>query len=301
MERLLQAQESESGEELYSLDDILNMPTDVIEELLEENERLKRQRASVRFREFKVLSEKPQLVLDCIEFLRKNNAVYQEGLFRIPGTNSVVEEIRAAYEKQEYDDVLSIIPDTDANVVGTTLKGYFRLLDSPIIPNETYEEFMEVAEDMSGSGGPPTPPQLTAIREKVQTLPSPNKEVLCYLMIFLQEVVAQKDINQMRPQTLATCIAPSLMRFTGETKKETGKMMALVELGYSIKILSIMLSDIDFMEIVTKEKYEDMKKATKYQLRGAPQLEIPAGAAASAGVPPPVPKRAPRGGAPPGL
>lgn len=250
-----------------TLDEMLALDPAVIDELLQENERLKKERENVRYEAFKKLSHTPQIVIDCIGYLRANQSVMQEGLFRIPGTNAVVEQIREAYTKQEYEDVLSVIPDVDANVVATTLKGYFRLLDDPIIPNDLYEEFMDIQDS-----GHSQSQKNQLIAEKIRTLQSPNKEVLCYLMIFFKEVVAQQEINHMLPQTLATCIAPSMMRFNVDGKKETGKMMALMELGLSIKILSAMLTEgvIDFEGIIGDATYKRMEDATKYVLRGAP-------------------------------
>eukprot|EP00510_Aplanochytrium_minuta_P003943 CAMPEP_0184017730 /NCGR_PEP_ID=MMETSP0954-20121128/7719_1 /TAXON_ID=627963 /ORGANISM="Aplanochytrium sp, Strain PBS07" /LENGTH=301 /DNA_ID=CAMNT_0026299039 /DNA_START=376 /DNA_END=1281 /DNA_ORIENTATION=+ len=299
MEKFLQ------NDALLTLDDMLSMPTELIDELLEENERMKRERESVRYREFKHLSLKPQLVLDCIEYLRLNQSTMQEGLFRIPGTNSVVEEIRKAYAKQQYEDVLSIIPDVDANVVATTLKSYFRLLEEPLIPNESYERLMDLGDAITSAGA--TDSQIAELKAEIVGLASPNKEILCYLMIFFKEVVANQDINMMKPNVLATCVSPSLMRYTGETKKETGKMMAIMELGISIKMLTMMIEEIDFMEIIGEDVYEDIKSASKYQLRGEPTApqnvnrhNVTQALARGNGPPPPVPDRK-KGPPPPGL
>lgn len=59
----------------------------------------------------------------------------------------------------------------------------------------------------------PKDQQLVAAQAAVSLLPDENREALRMLLLFLQDVVACMDENQMTPTNLAVCLAPSLFHF----------------------------------------------------------------------------------------
>lgn len=60
----------------------------------------------------------------------------------------------------------------------------------------------------------PKDQQLVAAQAAVSLLPDENREVLRMLLLFLQDVVACVDENQMTPTNLAVCLAPSLFHLS---------------------------------------------------------------------------------------
>lgn len=60
----------------------------------------------------------------------------------------------------------------------------------------------------------PKDQQLVAAQAAVSLLPDENREALRILLLFLQEVVACVDENQMTPTNLAVCLAPSLFHLS---------------------------------------------------------------------------------------
>lgn len=64
----------------------------------------------------------------------------------------------------------------------------------------------------------PKDQQLAAAQAAVSLLPDENREVLRMLLLFLQNVVACVDENQMTPTNLAVCLAPSLFHLSALRK-----------------------------------------------------------------------------------
>lgn len=116
---------------------------------------------------------------------RKVWACFILGIFRVPGDAdqgslnlTLVTDLRIRIERDNYD--LSGI--TDANVPGSLFKFWLRDLTDPLVPPEHYDYCIHNAEDVAKA------------TEILQMIPEINRNVLLYLIYFLQ--VVAKPENQ---------------------------------------------------------------------------------------------------------
>ncbi|XP_035512915.1 LOW QUALITY PROTEIN: SLIT-ROBO Rho GTPase-activating protein 3 [Morone saxatilis] len=144
----------------------------------------------------------PVVVESCIRFINLHG-LHHEGIFRVPGMQREVNLIRDAFERG--DDPLSD-SECDLDSVAGVLKLYFRGLEPPLFPYDSYSQLLECV-------------QIEAVMEKaaqikaiVSTFPRPLLIVLRYLFAFLNHVSQYSDENMMQPYNLAVCFGPSLLR-----------------------------------------------------------------------------------------
>ncbi|KAM8863833.1 rho GTPase-activating protein 4 [Spinachia spinachia] len=144
----------------------------------------------------------PVVVESCIRFINLHG-LHHEGIFRVPGSQREVNHIRDAFERGE--DPLSD-SECDLDSVAGVLKLYFRGLEPPLFPYDSYSKLLECV-------------QIEEVTEKniqikaiISTFPRPLLIVMRYLFAFLNHVTQYSDENMMMPYNLAVCFGPSLLR-----------------------------------------------------------------------------------------
>ncbi|KAL0162292.1 hypothetical protein M9458_041688, partial [Cirrhinus mrigala] len=63
--------------------------------------------------------------------------------------------------------------------------------------------------------------QFAGVQAAIYLLPDENREALQSLLLFLQEVVACVEENQMTPTNIAVCFAPSLFHLNSFKRDRT--------------------------------------------------------------------------------
>ncbi|XP_030277851.1 SLIT-ROBO Rho GTPase-activating protein 3-like isoform X2 [Sparus aurata] len=144
----------------------------------------------------------PVVVESCIRFINLHG-LHHEGIFRVPGSQREVNLIRDAFERG--DDPLSD-SECDLDSVAGVLKLYFRGLEPPLFPYDSYSQLLECVQI---EGETEKAAQIKAI---VSTFPRPLLIVMRYLFAFLNHVSQYSDENMMQPYNLAVCFGPSLLR-----------------------------------------------------------------------------------------
>uniref|UniRef100_A0A3B4BB20 Rho GTPase activating protein 4a n=1 Tax=Periophthalmus magnuspinnatus TaxID=409849 RepID=A0A3B4BB20_9GOBI len=134
----------------------------------------------------------PVVVESCIRFINLHG-LHHEGIFRVPGSQREVNLIRDAFERGE--DPLSD-SECDLDSVAGVLKLYFRGLEPPLFPYDSYNQLLDSAQ----------------IKAIVSSFPRPLLIVMRYLFAFLNHVSQYSDENMMQPYNLAVCFGPSLLR-----------------------------------------------------------------------------------------
>ncbi|XP_029911746.1 SLIT-ROBO Rho GTPase-activating protein 3 isoform X2 [Myripristis murdjan] len=146
----------------------------------------------------------PVVVESCIRFINLHG-LHHEGIFRVPGSQREVNHIRDAFERGE--DPLSD-SECDLDSVAGVLKLYFRGLEPPLFPYDSYSQLLECVQI---EGLTEKASQIKAI---VSSFPRPLLIVMRYLFAFLNHVSQYSDENMMQPYNLAVCFGPSLLRGT---------------------------------------------------------------------------------------
>ncbi|PWA32904.1 hypothetical protein CCH79_00016411 [Gambusia affinis] len=96
--------------------------------------------------------------------------------------------------------------ECDLDSVAGVLKLYFRGLEPPLFPYESYSPLLECVQIEDETE------KAAQIRAIVSTFPRPLLIVMRYLFAFLNHVSQYSDENMMQPYNLAVCFGPSLLR-----------------------------------------------------------------------------------------
>ncbi|XP_074062986.1 rho GTPase-activating protein 4 [Macrotis lagotis] len=145
----------------------------------------------------------PLVVESCIRFINLHG-LQHEGIFRIPGAQVKVTEIRNAFERGE-DPLVEGYSVHDLDSVAGVLKLYFRGLETPLFPSKLFGEML-AAVDLE------SPDQRAEyVKNILSRLPAPVLVVLRYLFTFLNHLAQYSDENMMDPYNLAVCFGPTLV------------------------------------------------------------------------------------------
>ncbi|XP_073446882.1 rho GTPase-activating protein 4 isoform X3 [Dendrobates tinctorius] len=144
----------------------------------------------------------PRVVSSCIRFINLHG-LQHEGIFRVPGSQAQVNEIRSAFERGE-DRLDSSYTGNDVDSVAGVLKLYFRGLEKPLFPKDMFNELLsslqlEIQE------------RVAHLKKLVAQLPPTVTLVLRYLFAFLNHLSQYSDENMMDPYNLAVCFGPTLV------------------------------------------------------------------------------------------
>nr|XP_040037896.1 rho GTPase-activating protein 7 isoform X2 [Gasterosteus aculeatus aculeatus] len=142
----------------------------------------------------------PPSILRALVYLR-TECLDQVGLFRRSGVKSRIQYLRELVESDpdgvSYDG-------QSAFDVADMVKQYFRDLPEPVFTSKLCESFLHIYQYF------PKDQQLVAAQAAILLLPDENRMALRVLLLFLRDVVACVDQNQMTPTNIAVCLAPSL-------------------------------------------------------------------------------------------
>ncbi|XP_062248048.1 rho GTPase-activating protein 4a [Platichthys flesus] len=144
----------------------------------------------------------PRVVESCIRFINLNG-LHHEGIFRVPGSQMEVNNLRDAFERGE-DPLAEQKFDLDS--VAGVLKLYFRGLANPLFPMDSTKLLLEHAQIKNDSE------RLAQFKSVISSYPEPLIIVMRYLFAFLHHVSQYSDENMMQPYNLAVCFGPSVFR-----------------------------------------------------------------------------------------
>jgi hypothetical protein len=155
-------------------------------------------------------SEVPKIVLHTIEYLHNKKAHLEEGIFRIPGNNIKITQLKKQFDTGTNVD-LNKHNDLDVHTVACLLKMFLRELPVPVIIPRYYSTYLKVYQN-------PDPKQrLINFRKLVMGLPKSHRTLLMTTMEYLHLVAANQSVNKMSTLNLALIFAPNLMRAERET------------------------------------------------------------------------------------
>lgn len=137
-----------------------------------------------------ILTDLPAVVYRCFEYLTVKNAIAEEGIFRLSGSNTVIKALKDRFNTE--GDVNLVVDETyyDIHAVASLLKTYLRELPASILTRELHIEFLTCLE-MQGRE------KIVALNILVNRLPLANRALLAALSAFLLSVVSNADVNKM--------------------------------------------------------------------------------------------------------
>lgn len=146
----------------------------------------------------------PILVEKCAEFILEHG-VSEEGIFRLPGQDNLVKQLRDAFDAGERP---SFDRDTDVHTVASLLKLYLRDLPEPVVPWSQYEGFLLCGQLMNADEAKAQ----QELAKQLSVLPRDNYSLLSYICRFLHEIQLNCAVNKMSVDNLATVIGVNLIR-----------------------------------------------------------------------------------------
>jgi hypothetical protein len=129
-----------------------------------------------------------------ISLLKQRNATRTPGIFQNQANEALVAELLA-----DANDDIEVISRGDVNVIATILKRWVADLVDPIVPSEMADVFVQMCDQGRLLGF-------------VEHLPQVHRMTLTYLVGFLQEVVANAQVNGMDIHDLAVVFGPLVVR-----------------------------------------------------------------------------------------
>lgn len=151
----------------------------------------------------------PQSILFAINYLQRS-AVDAVGIFRKSGGKQRINHLKEMIEGDpDNTDFEGLSPYDMADM----LKQYFRELPEPILTSKLAETFITIFSSI------PPESRMEAMQAAILLMPDPNREALQTLLLFLNEVAANSETNQMNEKNLGVCFAPSLFHLCG-TKED---------------------------------------------------------------------------------
>lgn len=142
--------------------------------------------------------ELPTVFRECISFLEEN-WLEHEGLYRLPGVKSKVEDAKARYDRGEAMD----LEDYDPNVVASLLKQYLRELPEPLV-HPRITAVLETAASL------PSNEQVSTVQEYLEEVPTPNKLMLAWILQHMMHITQHSSVNKMSLPNLVIVFSPTL-------------------------------------------------------------------------------------------
>ncbi|CCH61462.1 hypothetical protein TBLA_0E04070 [Henningerozyma blattae CBS 6284] len=162
----------------------------------------------------------PSVVYRCLEYLYKNRAVSEQGIFRLSGSSSLMKSLQEQFELKHDIDLYNYnehleqehknTPSTciDIHTVSGLLKLYFRTLPHSIFGDDNYKTFLHAAEE-----NPKNPAQVALNFQQIIGSGQIHKDYIS-LMYSLFELLLRinknKDINKMSIKNICIVFSPTL-------------------------------------------------------------------------------------------
>ncbi|NWZ08911.1 RHG25 protein, partial [Agelaius phoeniceus] len=146
----------------------------------------------------------PMVVQKSAEFILEHGLA-EEGIFRLPGQDSLVRQLRDAFDAGERP---SFSRDTDVHTVASLLKLYLRELPEPVVPWLQYEDFLLCGQALEAD----ETKGHQELLKQLSLLPRDNYNLLSYICRFLYEIQLNSSVNKMSVDNLATVMGVNLIR-----------------------------------------------------------------------------------------
>ncbi|KAK0879934.1 Rho GTPase activating protein [Friedmanniomyces endolithicus] len=148
-------------------------------------------------------TELPAVVYRCIQYLTHQDAIAEEGIFRLSGSNTVIKSLKDRFNTEGDVNLVAEDHHYDIHAVAGLLKLYLRELPSSILTRDLHLEFLQCLELHSRD-------KVVALNVLVNRLPKSNRALLQALSEFLLAIVNHADINKMNVRNVGIIFAPTL-------------------------------------------------------------------------------------------
>lgn len=146
----------------------------------------------------------PAVVYRSIEYLRFRNAINEEGIFRLSGSNITVKTLKERFNNEGDIDLVDAEEYYDVHAVASLFKTYLRELPSPLLTRDLHLEFMQGLELESHAD------KISAFNVLVYRLPKVNFELVRAMSEYLIEVTDNATKNKMTVRNIGIVFSPTV-------------------------------------------------------------------------------------------
>ncbi|XP_072324465.1 ralA-binding protein 1 isoform X2 [Scyliorhinus torazame] len=141
----------------------------------------------------------PAVFRECIDYV-ESYGMKSEGIYRVSGTKSKVDELKAVYDREESPN----LEDYDANTVASLLKQYLRELPENVLTKELVMRF----EDVCGKGTDGE--KVQECRRLLKELPVSNYLLFSWLIIHMDHIIEKESETKMNIQNISIVLSPTV-------------------------------------------------------------------------------------------
>ncbi|KHN95337.1 RhoGAP domain protein [Metarhizium album ARSEF 1941] len=146
----------------------------------------------------------PSVVYRCIRYLDHHNAISEEGIFRLSGSNLVIKQLRERFNAESDVNLVADEQYHDIHAVASLLKLYLRELPTAILTRDLHLPFLHTTEIADRNE------KIAKMKELGQRLPRANATLLKYLIAFLIRIINNSDVNKMTVRNVGIVFSPTL-------------------------------------------------------------------------------------------
>ncbi|EIE88378.1 hypothetical protein RO3G_13089 [Rhizopus delemar RA 99-880] len=154
----------------------------------------------------------PVLVTKCIEAIESMGGLQKEGIYRVSGRQSSVEQLKHEFELDE--DKVILDSKYDVFTIATVLKTYFREMKRPLFD-------FNIQSRLAYSKTIPQEQRFGLLEMKLSTLSFAHRHTLHCLIHHLANVNSNSHINKMNIQNLALIFTPVIFHDFNQIEEAT--------------------------------------------------------------------------------
>ncbi|KAL6072453.1 Protein kinase domain-containing protein [Balamuthia mandrillaris] len=157
----------------------------------------------------------PRFLEQAFSYLEERGMLVVEGLFRLPGSKTEIEDLRKKVNsgRKDFGEVLKKRCPSAHTVCGL-IKLYLRQLKEPLLTFERYQLF--TVECVTADKGNRLRMDVRQLQQALRDLPPANRAVLRRLLLLLRKVAAHHALNRMNAVNLGLVFGPALLRYSDE-------------------------------------------------------------------------------------
>ncbi|XP_072805361.1 ralA-binding protein 1 isoform X1 [Vicugna pacos] len=141
----------------------------------------------------------PAVFRECVDQVERRG-MRCEGIYRVSGIKSKVDELKAAYDREEPPN----LEEYDANTVASLLKQYLRDLPENLLTRELLPRFEEAcARSTEGE-------KVQEFQRLLRELPECNQLLISWLIVHMDHVIAKELETKMNIQNISIVLSPTV-------------------------------------------------------------------------------------------
>ncbi|XP_078544263.1 ralA-binding protein 1 [Lissotriton helveticus] len=141
----------------------------------------------------------PAVFRECIDYVEKHG-MKCEGIYRVSGIKSKVDELKASYDREESPN----LDDYEPNTVASLLKQYLRELPENVLTKELMPRFEEACGKSTDSE------RVQECQRLLKDLPECNYSLVSWLIVHMDHVIAKELETKMNIQNISIVLSPTV-------------------------------------------------------------------------------------------